>query len=79
MTLKSDCTEMLSRPAVFIALMAGSLNIYILIYEQRHANMCLRNLCGQRRRRSDCANAQSDLGLHCPLIEALDTVEHIVV
>ena len=27
----------------------------------------------------DCANAQSDLGLHCPLIEALDTVEHIVV
>ena len=24
-------------------------------------------MCGQRRPRSDCADAQSDQGLHCPL------------
>ena len=31
--------------------------------------------CGQRRPRSDCASAQSDQGLPCPLIESLDTTE----
>ena len=30
----------------------------------------------QRRPRSDCASAQSDQGLHCPLMESLVTVEH---
>ena len=33
-------------------------------------------ICGQRRPRSDCADAQSDLGLLCSLIESLSTVEH---
>ena len=32
-------------------------------------------ICGHRRPRSDCAFAQSDQGLHCPLIEALNSVE----
>ena len=32
-------------------------------------------VCGQRRPRSDCASAQSDLGLRCPLTESLDTTE----
>ena len=31
----------------------------------------------QRRRRSDCAFVQSDLGLHCPLTESLDAIECI--
>ena len=31
--------------------------------------------CGQRRPRSACATAQSDLDLHCPLTELLDTRE----
>ena len=30
--------------------------------------------CGQRRPWSACANAQADLGLRCPLTEAVDTV-----
>ena len=34
-------------------------------------------ICGQRRPRSDCADAQSDQGLCCPLTESLDTVECI--
>ena len=37
--------------------------------------MCLWVVCGQRRPRSDCADAQSDLGLQCPLTESLDTTE----
>ena len=32
---------------------------------------------GQRRPRSACASAQSDLGLRCPLIESLYTIECI--
>ena len=32
-------------------------------------------ICGQRRPRLDCASAQSDLGLRCPLAESLDTRE----
>ena len=32
-------------------------------------------LYGQRSPRSDCALAQSDQGLHCPLTESLDTTE----
>ena len=32
-------------------------------------------ICGQRRPRSDCASAQSDQGLQCPLKESLDTRE----
>ena len=32
-------------------------------------------MCGQRRPRSDCAYAQSDLGLRCPQTELLDTIE----
>ena len=39
--------------------------------------MCLRNLCGQRRPRPACASEPSDLGLHCPLTESLDTVDCI--
>ena len=42
-------------------------------FEQCHAKMFLRNLCGQKRPRTDCACAQSDLGLHCPLTESLNT------
>ena len=34
-------------------------------------------ICGQRRPRSDCADAQSDLGLHFPLTESLSTTECI--
>ena len=33
------------------------------------------SMCGQQRPRSDCASAQSDQGLHCPLTESLDTTE----
>ena len=32
-------------------------------------------ICGQRRPRSARASAQPDQGLHCPLIELLDTTE----
>ena len=32
---------------------------------------------GQRRPRSDCADAQSDQGLRCPLTESLDTTEYM--
>ena len=32
-------------------------------------------ICGQRMPRSDCASAQSDQGLRCPLTESLDTIE----
>ena len=32
-------------------------------------------ICGQWRPRSDCASAQSDQGLHCPLPESLDSTE----
>ena len=32
-------------------------------------------ICGQRRPRSDCASAQSDQGLHCPLTESLGNTE----
>ena len=32
------------------------------------------HLCGQRRPWSDCASAQSDQGLYCPLEESLETV-----
>ena len=32
-------------------------------------------ICGQWRPRSDSASALSDLGLHCPLTESLDTTE----
>ena len=39
------------------------------------AKMCLRFKCGQRRPRSDCAFAQSDLGLHSPLTESVNTKE----
>ena len=28
--------------------------------------------CGQRRPRSDCASAQADQGLHCPLTESMN-------
>ena len=34
-------------------------------------------ICGQRRPRSDCANAQSDQGFRCPLVESVDTEEYI--
>ena len=33
--------------------------------------------CGQRRPGSDCAFAQSDPGLRCPLTESTDTEEGI--
>ena len=29
-------------------------------------------ICGQRKPRSACASAQSDLDLHCPLTESLE-------
>ena len=32
--------------------------------------------CGQRRARSDCAEAQSDQGLCCPLPQSLNTLEY---
>ena len=35
------------------------------------------NLCGQRRPRSDCAFAQSDLGLRCLLTALLDRVVYL--
>ena len=34
-------------------------------------------ICGQRRPRTDCASAQSDQGLRCPLKESLDIKECI--
>ena len=35
-------------------------------------------ICGQRRRRSACASAQSDLRLRCPLTESFKTVKRRV-
>ena len=35
------------------------------------------SICRQRRPRSDCASAQSDQGLHCPLTEPLNCIECI--
>ena len=32
------------------------------------------DICGQRRSRSDCASAQSDQGLRCPLTESFDSI-----
>ena len=40
-----------------------------------HAKNVSSGKCGQQRPRSDCASAQSDLGLRCPLTEPLDTTE----
>ena len=34
-------------------------------------------ICGQRRPRSACAYAQTDLGLHCLLTEGMDTVVYV--
>ena len=39
--------------------------------KHRQAKMCLRGMLGQRRPRSDCASAQSDQGLRCPLTKSL--------
>ena len=38
--------------------------------EQHRVEMCLRGICGERRPRSDCASAQSDQDLRCPLSES---------
>ena len=35
------------------------------------------DICGQRRPRSDCASAQSDQDIHCPLTETLDTTAYM--
>ena len=37
--------------------------------------MCLRGRRGQRRPRSDCADAQSDQGLRCPPSQPLNTID----
>ena len=42
----------------------------------RQAKACLR-ICGQRKRRSACASAQSDQGLFCPVTESLYTTAHM--
>ena len=39
--------------------------------------MCLWGMRGQRRPRSDCADAQSDQGLRCPLPDLVNTIECI--
>ena len=39
--------------------------------------MCIRGMRGQQRPGSDCADAQSDQGLRCPLPESLNTKECI--
>ena len=41
--------------------------------------VCLRAFCGQRKRRSACASAQSDLGLRYPLIKTVAPPEYIVI
>ena len=41
------------------------------------SKICLQGICGQQRHRSDCADAQSDQGLRCPLPESLDAIECI--
>ena len=48
----------------------------LIVLERFHKKRGLRGMCEQRRPRSDCAYAQSDLGLRCPLIRTLDTVEY---
>ena len=47
------------------------------IFEPRQVKMCLRGMHGQRRSWSDCAVAQSDEDLHCPLKESMDTTEYM--
>ena len=49
--------------------------------EPRHIRMYLCGICGERRPRSDCAEAQSDQGIRCPPrpIETLDVVQCIDV
>ena len=39
------------------------------------SKVCFRGLHGQRRPRSDCADAQFEQGLSCPLLESLGTKE----
>ena len=34
-------------------------------------------ICGQRRSKSACANAQADLGLRCPLTELMDILVYV--
>ena len=46
------------------------------ICESCNERSCLWPICEQRMPRSDCALAQSDLGLRCPLRESLDTTEY---
>ena len=60
---------------VYIKKEINSRNVFLL--EQSHNYMCLRNQCGQRRPRPDCASAQSGLSLHCPLTDSFDIVEYI--
>ena len=53
-------------------------DLYIInVNEPRQAKMSIRIIRGQRRHRSDSADAQSDQSLHCPLTESLDTMDCI--
>ena len=50
----------------------------LLPWIDTRAEPCLNvssGICGQRRLRSDCACAQSDQMLHCPLTESLESIE----
>ena len=49
------------------------------LYMDAQCEYVFLGICGQRMPKSDCACAQSDLGISCPLIESLATVEHNVV
>ena len=50
------------------------LDFNITVYIGRAKNVSS-GICGQRRPRSDCASAQSDQGLRCPLTDSLNTTE----
>ena len=46
-------------------------------YVAERMKRALMQFCGQRRPRSACANAQAELGLHCPLTELMNTVVYV--
>ena len=51
-------------------------SIVVIRFKPFHGKRCVVDMCGQRMPRSDCASAQSDQGLRCPLTELLSSVEY---
>ena len=57
---------------------AGWSGLSFFAYDAWHGNSCVQGKSGQRRPGSDCAPAQSDQGLCCPLTKP-NTVDYILI